>query len=94
MAESFPSNNSQEDFMSSFTEADLPLDVHHGEMVTLADGTTIRFESNGEAKDIMINDGFEAACTLFPGNDFVVEAGGNSYKLTCEFGDAMHVEKI
>ena len=79
--------------MSQFTESDLPVDVHHGEMLTTADGTTIRFESNGEAKNIMINDGFEAACTLFPGNDFLVETSQGNYKLTCEFGDAMHVEK-
>ena len=80
--------------MSQFTESDLPVDVHHGEMLTTADGTTIRFESNGEAKNIMVNDGFEAACTLFPGNDFLVETSQGNYKLTCEFGDAMHVEKV
>ncbi|WP_319471996.1 hypothetical protein [uncultured Pseudodesulfovibrio sp.] len=79
--------------MSNYSEADLPVDVHHGELVTLADGTTVRFESNGEAKDIMVNDGFEPASTLFPGNEFIVEAGGNSYKVTCEFGDVMHVAK-
>jgi len=79
--------------MSTFTEADLPVDVHHGEIITLADGTTVRFESNGEAKDIMINDGFEAACTLFPGNDYMVKTGNGDYRITCEFGDSMHVEK-
>ncbi|AMK11192.1 MAG: hypothetical protein AB7E51_06960 [Pseudodesulfovibrio sp.] len=80
--------------MSSFTEADLPTDVHHGEMITLGDGTTVRFESNGEAKNIMVNDGFEPACTLFPGNDYTVQTSQGSYKITCEFGDSMHVEKI
>ena len=80
--------------MSAFTEADLPVDVHHGEMLSLADGTTIRFESNGEAKNVMINDGFEAACVLYPGNDFTVEAGSGNYKITCEFGDSMRVEKL
>ena len=80
--------------MSSFTEADLPVDVHHGEMVTLADGTTVRFESNGEAKNIMVNDGFEPACTLYPGNDFTVETGQGNYSVSCEFGDVMHVMKI
>lgn len=79
--------------MSTFTETDLPLDVHHGEMVNLSDGTTVRFESNGEAKNIMVNDGFEPACTLYPGNDFVVQTSQGSYKVTCEFGDAMHIEK-
>ena len=80
--------------MSDFKESDLPVDVHHGEMVTVADGTTIRFESNGEAKNVMINDGFEAACTLFPGNEFIVETSQGNYKLTCDFGDAMNVQKI
>ncbi len=80
--------------MSAFTEADLPVDVHHGEMVTLADGTTVRFESNGEAKNVMVNDGFEPACVLFPGNDFTVQASGCNYKVTCEFGDAMRLEKL
>lgn len=79
--------------MSTFTEADLPVDVEHGQMVQLNDGTTIRFESNGEAKDVMINDGFQPAVTLFPGNDFTVEAGGSSYIITCEFGDCMHIKK-
>ena len=79
--------------MSSFTEADLPVEMHHGEMVTLADGTSVRFESNGEAKNIMVNDGFEPAATLFPGNEFVVEASGSNYTITCEFGDCMKIEK-
>lgn len=80
--------------MSSFSETDLPVDVHHGEIVTLADGTTVRFESNGEAKNVMVNDGFEPACTLFPGNDYVVETGQGNYKITCDFGDSMHIEKM
>jgi len=80
--------------MSTFSEANLPVDVHHGEMVTLADGTTVRFESNGEAKNIMINDGFEPATTLFPGGEFIMETGNGNYKITCEFGDSMHIEKM
>lgn len=80
--------------MTSFTEADLPVDVHHGEMVTLADGTTVRFESNGEAKNVMVNDGFEPACTLFPGNEFTVETSQGNYMVSCEFGDSMTVKKL
>lgn len=79
--------------MSTFTETDLPVDVHHGEIVTTADGTTVRFESNGEAKNVMVNDGFEPATTLFPGNEFTLETGQGNYKVTCEFGDCMRVEK-
>ena len=80
--------------MSNFTEKDLPLDVHHGEMVTLASGSTVRFESNGEAKDIMVNDSFSPAVTLFPGNTFELADGGNTYRITCNFEDNMHVEKL
>ncbi|WP_243545410.1 hypothetical protein [Pseudodesulfovibrio tunisiensis] len=79
--------------MPNYNEADLPVDVHHGEMVTLNDGTTIRFESNGEAKNVMINDDFAPAATLFPGNEFTVQAGGNSFCMTCSFEDSMKIEK-
>lgn len=79
--------------MSTYSEADLPIDVHHGELITLADGTNVRFESNGEAKDIMVNDGFEPAVTLFPGNEYTVETSQGNYCVTCEFGDVMHVRK-
>lgn len=80
--------------MSSFTESDLPLSMHHGEMVTLTDGTSVRFESNGEAKNVMVNDGFEPACTLFPGNEYIVQTGNGDYKVTCEFGDCMQIMKL
>lgn len=79
--------------MTSYSEVDLPVEVGHGEMITLADGTTVRFESNGEAKNIMVNDGFEPAVTLFPGNTYVVETNQGDYSVTCEFGDCMKVEK-
>lgn len=80
--------------MSNFSEKDLPLDVRHGEMLTLADGTTVRFESSGEAKDVMVNDAFAPAVTLFPGSEYVLHTGGGDYRVTCEFGDCMHVEKV
>ncbi|MFH1915595.1 MAG: hypothetical protein ABIK45_15130 [Pseudomonadota bacterium] len=80
--------------MSSFTETDLPLQLNDGEIVTLSDGTSVRFESSGEAKDIMINDGFSPAATLFPGNEHVFEAGGNTYRLSCEFDNSMKIERV
>jgi hypothetical protein len=79
--------------MSEYTEKDLPVTLHHGELLTLDDGTSVRFDSNGEAKDVMINDSFTPACTLFPGNEYSFQAGGNTYKLTCTFEDNMRVEK-
>jgi hypothetical protein len=41
----------------------------------------------------MVNDDFGAACTLFPGNEYIVETNNGSYKVTCEFGDSMRIEK-
>lgn len=80
--------------MTQYTEADLPVDVHHGEVMTLGDSTTVRFESNGEAKDVMVNDSFAPAVTLFPGNEYLLETGQGRYKLTCTFDDCMHIEKM
>lgn len=77
--------------MSNYTEADLPVSIDHEQMVTLSDGTTIRFETNGEAKDIYVGDSFTANTQLFPGNDFFVEAGGKSFKVTAEFEDVITV---
>lgn len=77
-----------------FTETDLPVTLHHGELLTLADGTTVRFESNGEAKDVMINDSFQPAVTLFPANDFIHETSGNKYKMTATFEDALEIVKL
>ena len=77
--------------MSEFTEADLPVRIDHEQMVMLEDGTTIRFETNGEAKDIYVGDAFCANVQLFPGNDYFVDAGGKSFKVTAEFEDVITV---
>ncbi|MEF2145937.1 MAG: hypothetical protein V3573_10860 [Desulfovibrionaceae bacterium] len=68
--------------------------LRHGELLTLGDGTTVRFESNGEAKDIMVNEDFSPACTLFPSCDFSLQAGGATYKMTATFEDAVEIVKI
>ena len=62
-------------------------------MVTLGDGTTIRFETNGEAKDVYVGDAFNPSIQLFPGNDFVVETDGKSFTVTAEFEDVITVSK-
>ena len=80
--------------MSNFTEADLPVSIDHEQMVTLGDGTTIRFETNGEAKDVYIGDAFTATTQLFPGNDFFVDAGGKTFKVTAEFEDVVTVSAV
>ncbi|WP_428569093.1 MAG: hypothetical protein ACP59X_10520 [Solidesulfovibrio sp. DCME] len=79
--------------MSNFTEADLPVTFHHEEMVTLDDGTTIRFETNAEAKDLYVGDAFTPTIQLFPGNDFFVDSGGKRFKVTAEFDDKVTVSK-
>jgi len=77
--------------MSNYTEADLPVSINHEEMVTLGDGTTIRFETNGEAKDIYVGDAFNANTQLFPGCDYLVEANGKTFKVLAEFEDVITV---
>ncbi|SKA94764.1 hypothetical protein SAMN02745704_02616 [Paucidesulfovibrio gracilis DSM 16080] len=77
----------------SYKESDLPLTLKHGEMLTLDDGTTIRFESNGEAKDVMINESFAPAVTLFPSNDFFHDYAGGTIKMTAAFEDALEISK-
>ncbi|GEM_PF-406240 len=79
--------------MSQYSENDLPLEFHHGEILILSDGTTIRFESNGEAKDVMINDSFSPATTLFPGNQFCFDAHGDKFCMTCTFDDSVTIAK-
>ncbi len=77
--------------MASYTQKDIPLTLKHGETLTLEDGTTVRFESNGEAKDILLNEDFSPAISLFPACDFMVQASGKSFKLTATFEDALEI---
>ncbi len=75
----------------NYTEADLPLTLKEAEMLTLADGTVVRFETSAEAKDIMVNDSWSPAATLFPGADYVLETGGKAYQFTAQFDAAVDV---
>lgn len=77
-----------------YSESDLPVHLKDAEMLTLGDGTTVRFEGNAEAKDIFINEGFTPDVQLFPGNDWVLETGGNKYRLEARMEDDLLVEKI
>jgi hypothetical protein len=83
-----------EEIMSNYTEADLPVSIDHEEMVTLGDGTTIRFETNGEAKDIYVGDAFTATTQLFPECDYIVESSGKSFQVKAEFEDRITVSKL
>jgi hypothetical protein len=80
--------------MSNYAESDLPVSIDHEQMVTLSDGTTIRFETNGEAKDVFVGDAFMPNIQLFPGNEFLVEAGGKTFKVTAEFEDVITVSAV
>jgi len=80
--------------MSNYTEADLPVSIDHAERVTLGDGTTIRFETNGEAKDIYVGDAFTPTTQLFPECDYVVASCGHSFQVKAEFEDRVTVSKL
>ncbi len=77
-----------------YTESDLPLTLKDGEYLTLADGTSIRWESNAEAKCIFFGGSFEPDVELFPGLEYTHQTGGNTYKLTALFEDGLTIEKI
>jgi hypothetical protein len=83
-----------EETMSNYTEADLPVSIDHEEMVTLSDGTTIRFETNGEAKDVYVGNAFTPTAQLFPECDYLVESCGNSFQVKAEFEDRITVSKL
>lgn len=76
-----------------YTESNLPIDLHHEDMISLG-GVVVRFETNGEAKDIYLGEEFMPVTQLFPACDYVVESGGCSYKLTAMFEDKLRVEKL
>ncbi|MFA6336312.1 MAG: hypothetical protein WCX48_12330 [Bacteroidales bacterium] len=80
--------------MAEYTQKDLPVRVHPDDLVRLDDGTTIRYETSGEAKDIMLNDDFNAACQLFPGNDFIVSAGGRDFRVSTGYEENILVEAL
>ena len=77
----------------NYTEKDLPVTIKHGETVSLPGNVTVRFEANGEAKDIFLGDEWAPSVQLFPACDHLIDCEGVSYKLTAEFSDALKVEK-
>jgi len=77
----------------NYTETDIPLSLHHGEMLTFEDGSELRWESNGEAKVVYVNDGFAPLTEIFPGNSYDFEAGGHFFRLSAKFEDDLVVER-
>ena len=80
--------------MADYTQKDLPVRMHPDDLLRLDDGTTLRWETSGEAKDIMLNDDFNAACQLYPGNEFVVSAGGRDFRITTPEEEFILVEAV
>lgn len=78
--------------MSEYTAADIPRALHHGEMMLLDEGVQLRFESNGEAKDIFFGDEWTASVQLFPACTHEFSSGGKTVRLTAQFDDTLMVE--
>lgn len=76
-----------------YSEKDLPVRLHDGELLSLDGGTVLRWESNGEAKAVFVGDSFEPSFELFPGQDQSVDAEGKTFVLTAFFEDALEVKR-
>ena len=77
----------------NYLETDLPISLHHGELLTFEDGSELRWESNGEAKMVFVNDGFTPFAEIFPGNSYDFESGGHLFKLSAKFEDDLVIER-
>lgn len=65
-----------------YSDSDLPVELSEGDVATLADGTTVRYEENGGARDVMLGGEWSPTCSLFPGNTHTLVAGEKTYVLT------------
>ncbi|MCT4536254.1 hypothetical protein [Halodesulfovibrio sp.] len=75
----------------TFTCKDLPLVLRETELLTLDDGTQVRFESNGGACDVFVNDEWTSRASLFQGMAHDLEATDQHVKLISE-PDGLRVE--
>lgn len=80
--------------MAEYSQKDLPVRLHPDDLLRLDDGTSVRYETSGEAKDIMLNDDFNAACQLFPGCDHTIDAGGKQFKISTGYEENILVEAV
>ncbi|ABB39112.2 hypothetical protein Dde_2315 [Oleidesulfovibrio alaskensis G20] len=78
--------------MSTQSATTLPLLLIEGELARLAGDTQLRYEENGGAKDIFVNDEWSARASLFPGMDWELECGGCTYGVIAEEA-GLRVEK-
>lgn len=77
-----------------FKETDLPIELHHEDSVRLEGGETVRFEPNGEAKDVFIGDAFTPTIQLFPDTDYTFDSGHKKYQVRAHFEDKLSVKRI
>lgn len=80
--------------MAEYSQKDLPVRLHPDDLLRLDDGTAVRWETSGEAKDIMLNDDFNAATQLYPGGDYILSAGGKDFRITTGEEDNILVEAV
>ena len=78
--------------MSDHTQNEIPCSICHGEMMVFDDGQRVRFESNGEAKDVFFGDEWTASVQLFPANAHEFEAGGKKIRITAQFEDELDID--
>ncbi|TVM16016.1 hypothetical protein DPQ33_13720 [Oceanidesulfovibrio indonesiensis] len=77
-----------------YTEANIPVEIKHGEYLNFEDGSYLYWESNGEAKNVFLGSGFEPDTEIFPGNSWEFSKSGKQFRLTAKFEDALLVEKL
>jgi len=80
--------------MADYKQTDLPVQLHPDDLLRLDDGTSVRWESSGEAKDIMLNDDFNAAAQLYPDCDYTLSAGGKDFRISTGYEEYITVEAI
>ncbi|MEZ0576012.1 hypothetical protein [Halodesulfovibrio aestuarii] len=75
----------------TFTYKDLPLVLRETELLTLKDGTQLRFESNGGAQEVFVNDEWTSRASLFQGMDHELKTTEEQVYLMSE-PDGLRVE--
>lgn len=79
--------------MSAYSSNDLPVSINHEEYVELPGGVCVRFETNGEAKDLFLRGEFEPVMQLFPDCEYVFDTEGVTYRVRAGFDDRLVVER-
>lgn len=75
----------------TFTYKDLPVVLRETELLTLKDGTQLRFEANGGAQEVFVNDEWTSRASLFQGMDHELNTTEEQVHLISE-PDGLRVE--